>query len=64
MSSQSPCKVNNLNAQHILFCASIKFFAHMYFYLLVLSETNSEKHNQFKVNRILINLITIFRLIC
>ena len=51
MSSQSPCKVNNLNAQHILFCACIKVFAHMYFYLLVLSETNSEKHNRFKINR-------------
>lgn len=64
MSSQSSRKVNNLNAQHILFCACIKFFAHMYFYLLVLSETNSEKHNQFKVNRILIIVIMIFRLIC
>ena len=64
MSSQSSRKVNNLNAQHILFCACIKFFAHMYFYLLVLSETNSEKHNQLKINRVLIIVIMIFRLMC
>ena len=64
MSSQSSRKVNNLNAQHILFCACIKVFAHMYFYLLVLSETNSEKHNQLKINRVLIIVIMIFRLIC
>ena len=64
MSSQSSRKVNNLNAQHILFCACIKVFAHMYFYLLVLSETNSEKHKQLKISRIPIYMIVIFRLIC